>query len=203
MARTNSSPWAKHKANTRQALIDAALELFAKRGYDDTTAEEIAAAAGVSPRTFFRYFPTKDSVLFFGEYGFVRSFAGVYRSQPPNLSEIDAICGAFVVLAPGVALLRKSIELYFEAVASSPLLRGREQANQEEHAGTIARAIANRRGFLVPDDACDILASIAVVVLERALRLWLAGPARGDLGEAIKTEFARLRTVVCSGARRN
>ena len=197
MARTDASPWAEHTARTRQALIDAALELFAVRGYDSTTAEEIAGAAGVSPRTFFRYFPTKETVLFFGEYEFIRSFAGVYQSQSSALSEIDAVCNSFVVLAPGVARLRKRIELYQKAVASSPVLRGREQAHHEEHATTISRAIAGRRGFARPDAASDLLAILSVVVLQRAIDRWLAGPARADLGTAITAEFALLRDVVC------
>jgi len=201
MARTNALPWAEHKVRTRQALIDAALELFAERGYDATTSDEIAAAARVSPRTVFRYFPTKESVLFFGEYEFIRSFAGVYQSQSLTLSEVDAIRNSFVVLAPGVARLRRRIELYQKAVASSAALRGREQANHDEHIATIARAIAGRRGLALPDGACDLLAAVSVVVLQRAVDTWLAGPVRADLGDAIANEFTHLRAVVCPASR--
>lgn len=53
-----------HKLWTERALQQAALGLFSKNGHDTTTTDEIAEQAGVSPRTFFRYFPTKESVLF-------------------------------------------------------------------------------------------------------------------------------------------
>ncbi len=199
MARTDQSWWAEQTTHTRQALVDAALALFAERGYDATTTDDIAEAAGVSPRTFFRYFATKESVLFFGEYEFVRSFAGVYQSQPPTSSEVEAACASFILLAPGVARLRKRITLYQKAVASSTVLRGREQANQAEHIATISAAIADRRGLPHPEAACDLLATIAMAVLQRAIDNWLGGPARAQLGDAISAEFALLVEVVCPG----
>ncbi|PKQ26999.1 MAG: TetR family transcriptional regulator [Actinobacteria bacterium HGW-Actinobacteria-4] len=52
------------KRATRRALHEAAMELFAERGYQETTVAEIAVAAGVSPRTFFSYFSTKEAVIF-------------------------------------------------------------------------------------------------------------------------------------------
>lgn len=199
--RTDRSPWAAHTARTRQALIDASLALFAERGYDATTTRAIAEAAGVSQRTFFRYFPTKESVLFFGEYEFIRSFAHVYQSQPPSVGELEAIRDSFVMLAPRVARLRKRIELYQKAVASSMVLRGREQANREDHAATIAAAVAGRRGLARPDAACELLAAIAVLVLQRAIDRWLAGPRSGDLPAAITEEFSLLADLVGRAAR--
>src|SRR5215510_642501 len=90
----------KHKSRTRQALREAALELFAAQGFDTTTTEEIAEKAGVSVRTFFRYFPTKELVLFFGRYDFVQTFIAGLVSQPRSNRDLDAMRAAFVESAP-------------------------------------------------------------------------------------------------------
>jgi AcrR family transcriptional regulator len=190
------SPRAEHAARTRQALLEVALQRFASQGYDTTTTEEIAEAAGVSPRTFFRYFPTKESVLFFGEYDFIRSFAQVYLAQPPELGELEAMKVAFVTLVPGVAPFRERIKLYEKAIASSLFLRGREHLAQEDNIATMAAAVARRRGQRRSDDDSEMLASLGYLVMRRSLEGWLKGPARADLGDRIVAGFDQLARLV-------
>lgn len=192
---------AEQQALTRQRLIDVALELFADQGYDQTGTEEIAAAAGVTQRTFFRHFPTKESVLFFGEYDFMRSFTGVLLAQDPSAPDLVAVRDALLVLVPGVERLRPRIAKYEAAIATSLVLRGREQHNHDEHVDEIARAIARRRGRAVPDESCRLLALVGHTVLRRSLDVWLQGPAKASLADSVAGEFALLSDLVASTVR--
>ena len=204
MAETTASPTTsrrqEHKLRTQRALQNAALDLFAKQGYDETTTDDIAEKAGVSPRTFFRYFATKESVLFVGEYGWFQSFTKQFLAQPRELSDLEAIRQTLITLAPGLAKIRKALLLYEKAVASSPTLRGGVHDRQQDDIATIADAIATRRGLAAADAGCTILATVALTTYRNALMGWLDGPATVNPGDAISdaldvvlTEFGPAR----------
>jgi AcrR family transcriptional regulator len=195
MARGDRSPRSEHADRKRNDLLEAALNLFSANGYDETTTDQIAESAGVSPRTFFRYFPTKESVLFFGEYDFIDAVSGVYLAQPDEVSDFEAMANSFALLAPGLKRIRKRIAQYREAVASSLVLLGRERKNHEANAETVAKVIAERRRLPAPDDECRLLASVGMLLVERALNQWLAAPGRA-LEDIIRQEFAALPSVV-------
>jgi AcrR family transcriptional regulator len=178
-----------HKIRTERALQQAALKLFAEHGYDTTTTDEIAEAAGVSPRTFFRYFPTKESVLFVGEYGWFESFTKHYLSQPDALGCVEALRQTLIDLAPELTKIRRSLALYERAVASSPTLRGRVHDHQQQDIATLGGAIAERSGFDQPDERSSLLAAICLVAYRRCLTLWLAGPASVDPSTIIARQF--------------
>ncbi|MCV7205706.1 TetR family transcriptional regulator [Mycolicibacterium peregrinum] len=195
MARGDRSPRVEHADRVRNALLEAALDLFSAKGYDETTTDQIAESAGVSPRTFFRYFPTKESVLFFGEYDFIDAASGVYLAQPKEISDFEAMANSFALLAPSLKRIRKRIAQYHEAVASSLVLSGRERRNHEANAETIAKVIADRRQLPSPDSECELLAAIGMLLVERALNQWLAAPGRA-LDDLIRQEFAALPAVL-------
>src|SRR5258708_6522588 len=189
MARGVRSPRSEHANKMRTVLLEAALNLSSANVFKQTTTDEIADAAGVSPRTFFRYFPTKESVLFSGEFGFVNAFSGVFLAQDEALSDYEAMVDSFALLAPGLKRIRKRIAQYHEAVASSFVLQGRERQNHQANADTVAKVIAQRRRLASPDDECRLLASIGMLLVERAMIQWLSTPNHG-LDDLIRQEFA-------------
>jgi len=82
----------RKKAKTRAAIRQQALRLFREQGYDATTVEQIAAAAEVSPSTFFRYFPTKEDVVLADDLDPLMIAA--FQAQPPNLRPLPALRNA-------------------------------------------------------------------------------------------------------------
>jgi AcrR family transcriptional regulator len=79
----------RKKAKTRAAIQEHALRLFREQGYAETTVQEIAAAAEVSPATFFRYFPTKEDTVVFDRMDPV--MIDLFRAQPPDLNPTAAL----------------------------------------------------------------------------------------------------------------
>src|ERR1700722_16558026 len=86
----------RKKARTSQALEDAALELFATKGFDATTIEEIADAVEVSPRTFFRYFTSKEEVLFAKDARKEGELATFLTARPPGESVLEKLRAALL-----------------------------------------------------------------------------------------------------------
>lgn len=191
-----SARQAQRTARTRGLLVDAALDLFAERGYDSTTVEEISVRAGVSPRTFFRYFPTKETVLFFGRDDFFQSFAELLMAQPRSLNDVDAMLASFIALVPAVQRIRRRVALYQQALASSALLRGRDAELRSDQIAKMATAIKQRGSDEVQ---AELLATIGDLVMARALDRWLQEPetAMGGypLAELLTEEVAMLRAL--------
>jgi AcrR family transcriptional regulator len=81
----------RKKQRTREQIIDAAMRLFAERGYQATTIADIATAADVAPRTFFAYFPSKEAVVFHNVDRDLESLASALRDRLPGETAFDAL----------------------------------------------------------------------------------------------------------------
>lgn len=81
----------RKKQRTREQIVEAAMRLFAERGYHATTIAEIAEAADVAPRTFFSYFPSKEAVVFHDVDRNLDGLAGVLRDRLPGETAFDAL----------------------------------------------------------------------------------------------------------------
>jgi AcrR family transcriptional regulator len=185
---------ALNRDRTRQALAEAAMELFATQGYGATTVEQIADLAAVSPRTFFRYFDSKEDVLL--PLDQPMEIAPAIRSQPQSLSDLEALRAALVATAPSSEPALERIRTLREALSSSAALRGRDfdQRNLSEEA--MARALADRRHLDEPDHEARLAAIVGFAILRTAMDQWLDRPGPTPLSPLIDAEFERARRLI-------
>lgn len=190
---------AQNRDRTRQALAEAAMELFASQGYGATTVEQIATLADVSPRTFFRHFGSKEDVLL--PLDEPLAAASAIRNQPHSLSDMDALRAALVTTAPANEPSVGRIRMLRDALSSSAALRGRDfdQRNLGEHA--MARALADRRQLDEPDAEARLAAVLGFAVLRTAVDRWLDLPDPTPLAPLIEAEFDRLGRLMGYGDR--
>jgi AcrR family transcriptional regulator len=148
-----------------------ALRLFVEQGYDQTTIEHVADAADISPRTFFRYFPTKEDVVLWDEYDAVVS--ELLESRPPD--EPPAETFRLVTRASLEALCRRDPErllLRYQLLATVPAVRGRFLEFTRSGVDELATRFAAHRGVAADDQGLRITAMAIVDAAMLALDRW-------------------------------
>ena len=177
----------RKKARTRASLREHALRLFREQGYPATTVEQIAAAAEVSPSTFFRYFPTKEDVVIQDDMD-ARLFAAFER-QPPGLAPVPAIRAALREVAASFSpfewqQLREASELQLTV----PEIRARmlDDINRMIHA--MSEVLAKRTGH--PSDDLAVQAFVgAVMGVMMSVALPYHKTPEAPYGSVIETEM--------------
>lgn len=155
----------RKKAQTRKALADAALELFLARGYDQVGVKEVADAADVSVTTLFKYFPSKEALVFDQDEDVEAALVGAVQGRPPGYTVVDALREHLLRLAahgsPG--------EEFVRLIESEPVLRDYARRMWMRHETALARAIAADAGAPEDDVACAALARFALAARELIL----------------------------------
>lgn len=185
---------AEKKAATKHAIQDHALRLFVEKGYDATTVEEIAAAAGVSHMTFFRYFPRKEDVVEYDEYDPL--LEDLIAARPPDEAPITAVHNALRVgLQQVLSTDREALLIRTRLILDNPVLRSRNLVAQDTTRDLFARALARRGGRAEPDLAATVQASAALGAIAPALTTW-AEDGEADLIALIDIAFTALESGV-------
>jgi AcrR family transcriptional regulator len=142
----------RKKKQTRETIVRVALELFAERGYDETTLAEIADAADVSPRTIFSYFDSKEEILFCEESSSLEDVKAALETRPEGTTTVDAIRNLLADMPPpdNDAKLRKQV------ITSSPSLQLKMRARIAEIEPVLAASFAKDLGS-EPDDIRALL----------------------------------------------
>jgi AcrR family transcriptional regulator len=186
---------AGERKGVRLRLRNAALDLYSERGFDRTTAAEIAALAGVTERSYFRHFADKREVLFDGEAAMEAALADAMANAPAGLPPLPALLEAFLSVVPMFESERALKERRHRVISATPALRERELAKMAHLTDTITAALERRE---VPTAIASLAASCGIAVLIRTRLEWLAGSPRGY--PALLTEaFADLASLFDRG----
>ena len=168
---------ARRTQRNRQAIVDAALRLFGERGFDGTSVEQIAAAADVAPRTFYRYFPTKEDVLFEDPGGEVALRRVLSERQP---GEGDAHLVARAMLE-AMRVHEERVTRVRALLESTPALHGRALQRMARTADLIAdRLLEGRPRGRAARFRAQVLAQAVGAAVRAAFFAWLDGGRRGS-----------------------
>ncbi|MFY9915003.1 MAG: TetR family transcriptional regulator [Nocardioidaceae bacterium] len=177
----------RKKIATRRSLEDAALRLFAEKGFERTTIEDITETADVAQRTFFRYFASKEEIILGSPDLLREGLTASLEAQPDDVPLIDAVLQAIEDLDPdgamatseaGIARLRMRVAIANE----SPSVRSglfRAFAAREQ---SIREYVARRTGLSATHDVYPQMVAASISGAMRvALTTWVAGDCKGDL----------------------
>jgi len=189
----------RKKRQTRQDLMAAAARLFAERGFDETTTEDIAEAADVSQRTFFRHFPSKEAVLYGDHEALEAAFRTAILARPAAELPVAAVAAAMRTLTESYAADPERTFLQARLAATYPSVSAYSRAVvQRGMERAIIAALARRMGVdPVADPRPEVMAGAAMSALRVALRQWVAGGGETDLLGLAAVAF----TSVCDPAR--
>jgi AcrR family transcriptional regulator len=175
----------------KERLQAAALELFATRGFEQTTAAEIAQSVGLTERTFFRHFSDKREVLFHGQQQFLQAFTDGAAAAPPGSSPLEVIASALDCAASFFPDERRPFSRMRQSVIDqNPALLEREQHKVAGLAATVAGALRARG---IGEPAATLAAQSGAAVFGIAFAQWIrdgetrsfADIASGVLGELL------------------
>jgi len=180
----------------KDAIYDAAIDLFAQKGFDETTVEEVADTAGISRRSFFRYFATKDDLLALNTVHCGEVLVDAVASCPATFGPLEV---ARKVVMAGVKFTedQKHTHQIVEIAARSVSARQAHQSRWMEVEDKLAAAYSARGGTGSKDAMrVHVFAAVTALVLNNAVRLWYLEEYK-DLSTAAKQCFLALARLFC------
>jgi len=187
--------WERKKARTRRDLLEAAIRLFDERGFEGTTIEDITNAADVSARTFFRYFATKEEILFSEHQLSVDDLRNRLAECPDGEPLLVSVREAMLTIAGRIEENKDFHLLRIRLNAESPTVSAYALRVQQDWVRIIARALAKRLGANVYTDLRPMLiAGAANVAMRSALTRWGAGQGAEDLRNLTSEAFRLLES---------
>ncbi len=173
----------RKKQHTREELIGAATRLFTERGFDETTTADIAEAADVSQRTFFRHFASKEAVLYGDDDVIAEAFFDAIIARPASETPVAAVAAALRTLVQVYAGEPERTFLQAQLAARYPSVSAYSRAVvQRGLERKVVEALSLRMHVDPLDDPRpEVIAGAAMSALRFALRKWVASRGKADL----------------------
>jgi AcrR family transcriptional regulator len=173
----------QRRRSTHEALRRAALASFASKGFVNVTVTELAREAGVTERTFFRHFPTKEAVLFQDYETQVEWLSEALAQRPASESVFDAVLASVASFPYDLEVVRQAATARTQLISAERIV-GHLRVVQSSFAGVITDFIKNRYS---DESGIDLVAEVAGATMAAALVVavenWGRNGCTGDLGE--------------------
>jgi AcrR family transcriptional regulator len=188
---------ARWKPGSRGRLHEAALELYATRGFQHTTVAEIAKRAGLTERTFFRHVGDKREVLFAAAGALQEALVRAVADAPDSLAPIEVVAAGLEAVGAELpdgetARARQTI------IAANPQLQERELITFAALSAALAEALRARG---LPDPAATLAAEVGLVVFRIAFERWIDDTIDRDFPELIRETLDELEALSAEGRR--
>ncbi len=186
----------RKKHATRKAIEDAAWELFCERGYAATSIDDIAERASVAPRTFFRYFPTKEDVLYGEAFEAMAALDEAFHARPADEPLIDSLVAAIEHVTSRFRKDRKSMLQRFQM---------QREAGVEDMGESVRLRFGKKIADLVRERLADspdaelrskLVSTVLMSTNAVANDYWLSCGAEGDPGDCFAECLGLLRSIL-------
>jgi mycofactocin system transcriptional regulator len=184
------APRGRPPSTSRESVERTALGLFATRGFDQTTVEDIAAELGVGRRTVFRYFPSKNDIVW-GDFDRVLDRLRVeLDGQGPDVAVVDALAAAAVTSNSYPAEQLPELRTRMTLITTVPALQAHSALRYADWRAVVAEYVARRRGERPQDLVPQTVAFAALGASMAAFSVWVT--EGGDLEQLLGAAYAAL-----------
>jgi AcrR family transcriptional regulator len=182
------------RRSTHEALRQAALKSFARKGFANVTVTELAREAGVTERTFFRHFPTKEAVLFQDYETQLEWLAEALAQRPASESLFDAVLASVAAFPHDLEVVRQAATARMELI-SADRVASHLRVVQSSFAQVLTEFVRNRNPDIADIDLdAEVAGSVLAAALVVAVENWGRNGCSGDLGELVAASLDLVRS---------
>lgn len=176
----------------RDEIGRVAMRLFAEHGFDNVTVDDVAAAAGTSPRTFFRYFPTKDEIVLDYERKLQVRLVEALHDRPSDEGPVEALRKAYIQTSHVEPADRGRVLQLGRVLDGAPALRAQVNGERIAEYPELAQQLAERLGTDPTDSRIRVIIASMGAVAATEFRTWVDSGGKGDPAERIAEALAVL-----------